>query len=929
MKRRGWWVGLTSFFSGVAVAGSTWLATSSTGSVEIWAGVGAAVVTLVAPSWVAWVHQWVVALALAEAVSELPPAGGPAGLLRADRHVVPFTGRSDEFDELRDWCRDDKPRVRLLVGAGGVGKTRLALHLAGYLESVGWSVTVVGAGREAEAFTILREATRRSSLFLIMDYAETRAGLVDLLRSVAAHVARVRVLLIARSAGDWWWQLGSDAPAVRDLVEAYSPLELPARVDSVFSPAELVRAAVPRFADARGVPAPTEIEVTVPAGEVPLLALHAAALLIVLRSEDRGESAGQLMADVGVLNELLRHERRFWAHSAQQVNLDVGPVVLQRAVAVACLFGAVDESGGAAVLRRVPDLHDGSESLRRGVARWLKQLYPSTVGYWGMLQPELVAEVHVIEQLNECPELLMADLSELRIEQVRRMLTVLSMGATYQPAGVALLEQALHADIERLVFPALEVAKVTGASLGAALTRVLSDAPVTPETLHKIEQAIPYPTTVLAQTAVVVTRRILHTLPADADIAQTAHWRLRLGVVLAQAGHADEALPHIETAVKDYRALVGTDRDRYLPGLARSLHNLGIRYVEQGRHADALPHTEQAVEFYRELVVRHPGHYRADLAASLNNLGLWLAELGRHPDALAPLQEAVEHYWELVETDPVRHRRDLVQALTNLGLSQSHVPRYVESLPRLEEAVERNHSLSDNDRDRYLPELARSLHELGNGYAESDRREEALYRLTEALSCYRVLAKSLDQYRPEVAACLNDLGVNLTELGRYADARPNAEAAADLLRRLTEINPARFRPELARALDNLVFCLSSMHEHLNVLSPAEEAITLYRRLTTIDPDRYRPELARALTNRSVSLSELRRHAEALPESREAVAIYWDLLEIDRRKYALLLARALGRLAVDYSGLSRHAEADQCRQDAELVTTEAPDPAEAA
>lgn len=42
-------------------------------------------------------------------------------------------------------------------------------------------------------------------------------------------------------------------------------------------------------------------------------------------------------------------------------------------------------------------------------------------------------------------------------------------GRRRQPAGVALLEQVLRADIERLVFPALEVAKVTGGALGVAL----------------------------------------------------------------------------------------------------------------------------------------------------------------------------------------------------------------------------------------------------------------------------------------------------------------------------------------------------------------------------------------------------------------------------------------------------------------------------
>jgi signal recognition particle GTPase len=135
----------------------------------------------------------VVAEELAAAVSELPSANTPAGLLRADRRIVPFTGRDEEFADLREWCRDRKPGVRLVLGAGGVGKTRLALELGEYWKEAGWQVTLVAAGQEADAFTTLRDATRRSSILLIVDYAETRTGLVDLLRSVAASSAHVRV----------------------------------------------------------------------------------------------------------------------------------------------------------------------------------------------------------------------------------------------------------------------------------------------------------------------------------------------------------------------------------------------------------------------------------------------------------------------------------------------------------------------------------------------------------------------------------------------------------------------------------------------------------------------------------------------------------------------------------------------------------------
>lgn len=158
---------------------------------------------------------------------------------------------------------------------------------------------MVAAGKEAVAFSILRNATRRSSIFLIVDYAEARAGLTELLRSVAGHPARVRVLLIARSAGDWWWQLGADVRAVQELVEAYPPMELSAQVDPAINPTELIRAAVPRFAEALDYPAPPTIEITAPAGELPLLALHATALLAVLRSRDRQAPTEQLVPSIG------------------------------------------------------------------------------------------------------------------------------------------------------------------------------------------------------------------------------------------------------------------------------------------------------------------------------------------------------------------------------------------------------------------------------------------------------------------------------------------------------------------------------------------------------------------------------------------------------------------------------------------------------
>jgi hypothetical protein len=81
----------------------------------------------------------------------------PAGLLRPDRAVVRFTGRQAELGVLRAWCASEEPRsVRMIVGAGGVGKTRLALAVASEWESRGAAWRRVDAGQEAQAVAVAR-----------------------------------------------------------------------------------------------------------------------------------------------------------------------------------------------------------------------------------------------------------------------------------------------------------------------------------------------------------------------------------------------------------------------------------------------------------------------------------------------------------------------------------------------------------------------------------------------------------------------------------------------------------------------------------------------------------------------------------------------------------------------------------------------------
>jgi hypothetical protein len=163
-----------------------------------------------------------------EATAEQRGAVGPAGLLDPRAQVVGFTGRGDELHALMAWCTgdDEAGRVRLITGGGGVGKTRLSVELMNRMGNEGWVCQRVGDGREALAIASLRTWTSKRAL-LVVDYAETRTGLKNLLTALASDDGDgVRVLLLARSSGDWWDQLRAGDPAVRQLARAAKAAEM-------------------------------------------------------------------------------------------------------------------------------------------------------------------------------------------------------------------------------------------------------------------------------------------------------------------------------------------------------------------------------------------------------------------------------------------------------------------------------------------------------------------------------------------------------------------------------------------------------------------------------------------------------------------------------------------------------------------------------
>jgi hypothetical protein len=151
-------------------------------------------------------------------------------ILSPDQSPGPGPGdrpvRVDIADRLGSWCADPAWfSVRLLTGDDGAARI-VARPLVTLLRARGWGVGFLDEGADRRALVVAGEVT--TGLLLVVERAHLRGPqLSDLLDVLAHHqpgadsaqatATRVRLLLSAPAAGDWWEELRSEALLLRDL----------------------------------------------------------------------------------------------------------------------------------------------------------------------------------------------------------------------------------------------------------------------------------------------------------------------------------------------------------------------------------------------------------------------------------------------------------------------------------------------------------------------------------------------------------------------------------------------------------------------------------------------------------------------------------------------------------------------------------------
>ena len=558
-----------------------------------------------------------------------------AALLSAYRaDVVPLIGRDGALADLHAWLDMAAPvSVRVLVGAGGRGKTRLALEFARAMAKDGWLAGFATA-EELDRFRAQHGVEQwrwDKPVLIILDYAASRADqlrawLRELIDASLDNRSKLRLLLLERQANraiGWlatvFGQGANDnSRAAIELLDPKEPVELPALDEIEFRrqvfAALLKRAKAALDAPAQG--ADPEFDRLLGdekwAGD-PLYLMMAG--LSAGKSGVRGALALS-RADLALTvarNELDRIGRIGVSRGVDTKHAFPGAFVRHMA-AIATLTQGLTVAEARELATRENEALKSTAGLDATLDALTNALSASDAnGGIAPILPDVVGEGAIMAWFG--PN---GGLASSGVDPAARLATAAKTSLAKASATLVRTAQDFAA---------------AGYAEPVQWLEALAGAPDTDlSALMEIASALPRTTFAMGEITAALHERIADVLrdAAEAEKSAGSGDQLQsvyagslnnLGAHLSELGRREDALAAAHEATDIYRRLAAARPDAFLPNLACSLNNLGNRLSELGRREDALAATHEATDIYRRLAAARPDAFLPNLAMSLNNLG--------------------------------------------------------------------------------------------------------------------------------------------------------------------------------------------------------------------------------------------------------------------------------------------------------------------
>jgi hypothetical protein len=809
----------------------------------------------------------------------------PLRLLRPEYRVADFQDR-DELAILRGICREavegTLPRLVVVTGVGGSGKTRLALEAAEHARQAGWYAGPLLEEPPEESMIWL--ATVTAPLLVIIDYADARTSDVKRLLTTLGNREGPPAVIIAtaRSAsGEWLTDIG-DMAISAGILMVEERIGLP---QSHPNPPAVFRAAV--TGSQSHLPQPDAHPAT--AHELPSSWTTLDLILLgwlAAQGEDLPETTSALY------HRVLRHERAYWSRTYTKMTGGArAPRDLLAEAAVALTLTGPTFAEATEVARRIP-LLKGLPDMAYQVVRTLQECLQPGPGERFTLRPDPVGDHQLLTVLAQDPSLLERLLPDgVNEEQLHHAVFVLNRsGQNDERAAIEHLQQLMKKQPQRWKV-VMSVAAAVGGAAEQALTEMVS-ASDPAISVDQLSPAIPSSSVGAWRLGLLVDERRLNSAELAGDPEYHAQVLFDVSNRRYRAGDRAGAISAVNQAVDLYRTLAETNRDTFIPHLASALNNQATLRSAVGDISGALAAIDEAVALKRSLAEKD-STFTPSLAMSLNNQAAFHSQVGDWTGAQAAVDEAVTLRRALIRAHPAALASDLANALSNQAKLRYEVGNRNGALAAIEEATNLWWNLVEANRAAFTPDLAGALTRQAAVRSGVGDNARALNVIEEATGLWRALVEANPAaFKPDLATALDTEVKIRSAAGDRAGALTASNEAVTLRRALAEANPAAFKPDLATALDTEAEVRSAAGDRAGALTASNEAVTLRRALAEANPAAFNPHLAAALIIQANARSSAGDRTGALAAIDEAVNLYRSFAEPNLAAFTADLAVAL-------------------------------------
>ncbi|MDZ7812638.1 MAG: tetratricopeptide repeat protein [Ideonella sp.] len=638
-------------------------------------------------------------------------------LLIPARRAIPLFGRDEELKSLLDFVRPDAPpdiRVRVLVGSGGSGKTRLALELCDQIKDrwLAGFVTTDALDRFFKQQDAGCWGWQKPTL-MVLDYAAAQAEVLqrwlpELQERGAQPQHPLRVLLLERHADpdSGWHQRvfnpgGWKSAGTRDLLDPPEPVpirplyEVENRLGVIRSVLTLVKPDLlplltPKLLD-------DSFQQT-PWGGDPLY-LAMAALTMAQRSNASALRLGR--TDLAL--EVAGHEMNRLAQAAQSRGL--ASELVQHLAACITLLQGLPRIEALGLIRSEKQAIGFEQGDPAKLVDVLHECFTDGERIAGV-QPDLIGEALLLKVWNK-PE---------RAEAIARLF------ADHAPRVTETLVRVVQ-DYSQ-----------TDPKAKLWFEKLLMDQWSNQQVLERIHAALPDMTVALSDVRLRLAQR-LQALETNLDPEVQAKHLALLTVAYTDLGKFDDALKAGQQATDMYRCLA-RNTSSCIPDLAMSLNNLVVALSANDLLDAALKAALESVELYRALVRQHPDVFEPNLACALSTTANTCVELGQFRSALEVAEISADMYRDLVKQRLETYKPDLALTLNNLANIYSSLERFDDALEVAQQAADMYRQLAGLQPDAHLPKWAMSLTNLVGKLAQLGHLDRALEVALQATALY-------------------------------------------------------------------------------------------------------------------------------------------------------------------------------------------------